>query len=144
MTEIHCSDCGRRRSLRVGDCQDTGNCIEFLKAKVASLQDCLRHVLAGKVLKRGDRVRFRPAAKRFACLSGTFGRIDPDDGMALVSHEQQPDDFFARVPLVDIELEPTEQAADSAPICDGGSKPWNPLRPFSHRDDCPLSNEPPK
>jgi len=33
-----CPDCGRGRSLRVGDCQDTGNCIDFLRAQVAKLE----------------------------------------------------------------------------------------------------------
>jgi hypothetical protein len=38
MTETRCSDCGRRRSLRFGDCQDTGNCIDYLKTQLASAQ----------------------------------------------------------------------------------------------------------
>lgn len=41
----NCADCGRPRSLRVGDCQDTGNCIDYLKSELAS---ALRRVEAAE------------------------------------------------------------------------------------------------
>lgn len=50
MAEVSCSDCGRRRSLRVGDCQDTGSCIEFLKVRIAELE-AERNWFAGWLLR---------------------------------------------------------------------------------------------
>lgn len=59
--------------------------------------------------KYGQRVRLKVTSGRYPGIAGNFGYADPGcPGGALVSLDFQPDDFFSRVPLGD--LEPDDSA----------------------------------